>query len=344
MNRLLSIILFTLCCFAAAPGRAQTDTCITHLKDAQTDLDQGDYDEAITFLTSCLANCHLDKGDKISAYKNLILCYLSIDNLEAADEAARKIMKLSPTFVPNKFKDDYRLISVFEKYKPIPMFAFGISAGLNAPQLTSGSRYSVVYEDGQAPATYKTTNGYQLGMQAERKLFHNLWIEAAFSYRNSSYQHTLDSVLGANDNFTEKFINCDLPLSLKYYFPTHRFMPYVQAGAVFSFITSDLSTTTRKQLKDILDQAPYRNTYTTGYFGAIGLCYKVKSLMLFANARYSVFPDNVNKAGTRFSNQVNLFKFYYVDDDFKLNNTQYNFGASLILKYKNLQVNTKNTK
>jgi len=317
---------------------AQTDTCITHLKDASNNYDEGNYDDAIGLLKSTLDICSLDKPDKIQAYKLLIMCYIAVDNLEAADKAAGQIMKINPDYTPDKFKDDPKLIALFRKFRPVPVFSIGISGGVNIPFEHTINQYSVVYPNGQAPASYKTKPGFQLGLQAERRAYKDFWVELGCSYRNSSYKHTLYDVDSQTVNYSEKLTYFDVPLSLKYYFPLHRLTPYVQAGAYFSFLTNALSTTTSGDQKDIIDRIALRNTYQTGYFGCLGVGYTIKNFMLFVNVRYIVFPENVNKAGTRYDDQVNLFKYYYVDDDFTLNNMQINAGASFNLSYKNVRV------
>jgi hypothetical protein len=338
MKKYVYLLLCTVFCMSNPGAFAQTDTCVTHLKDASNNYDQGNFDAAIVLLKNTVEHCSLDKADKIQAYKLLIMCYLSVDNLEAADKAAGHIMKINPNYTPDKFKDDPKLIALFKKFRPEPNFAIGISAGINIPFEHTVHAYSVVYPDGQALESYKTKTGFQLGLQMERRAYKDLWVQAGFSFRSSAYQHTLFNVDSSDIHYSEKLTYLDFPLSLKYYFPAHRVMPYLQAGVYFSFLSNALSTTTREDQKDIINRTALRNTSDIGYFGCAGLGYNVKSFMLFFDVRYIVFPDDVNKAGTRYNDQVNLFKYYYLDNDFKLDNMQFNIGASYILSYKNVRV------
>ena len=328
----------TTLCICVVKGYAQTDNCLTQLKDAGTGYDQGNYDDAIKLLISTIDECSLDKPDQIQAYKLLIMCYISVDNLEAADKAAGQIMKINPNYTPDKFKDDPKLIALFKKFGPVPTFSIGICGGANIPFEKTINQYSVVYPNGQAPASYKTKPGFQMGLQAEKRVFDNFWIQLGFSYRSSSYTHKLYDVDSQTINYSERLTYFDVPLSVKYYFRFHRVIPYLQAGAYFSFLSNALSTTTSGDQKDIIDRTALRNTLQTGYFGCAGLGYSVKSFMVFLDLRYIVFPENVNKAGTRYDDQVNLYKYYYIDDDFRLNNMQVNIGASYNLSYKNVRV------
>jgi hypothetical protein len=337
MKRLLYLFLYVAICINATKGHAQTDSCITHLKDAGNNYDQGNYDDAIVLLKRTIDNCSLDKTDRIQAYKLLIMSYISVDNLEAVDKAAGEIMKISPDYAPDKFKDDPKLIALFKKFKPVPTFAIGLSGGMNLPFERTINQYSVVYPGGQAQASYKMKPGFQLGLKAEKRAYKNFWAEIGFSYRSTTYQHTLFNVESSTIRYSEELRYIDIPLSVKYYFPGKKVMPYLQAGVDLALLSGALSTTTNADQKDIVNRSAMRNASQTGYFGCAGISYKIKGFRLFFDARYIVFPENVNKAGTRYEDPINLYKYYYLDDDLTLNNMQFNAGAAFILSYKNVR-------
>jgi opacity protein-like surface antigen len=163
-------------------------------------------------------------------------------------------------------------------------------------------------------------------------------VEAGYQFRNSTFKHTLDSVEGTTVNYSEKLSYNEIPVSLKYCYPIKSISPYIEAGATFSFLSQALSTTTRDDQKDLINRTDYRNTNKVGWFGGIGVGYKFSGVEVFAGARYTKFSKNLNKEGTRYTDLVNVFKYYYIDDDFKLDNLQVNIGASLILAYKNKKI------
>jgi len=319
----------------ACVAMAQTDTCIINLKNAGTEYDQGDYDQAINLLNITLKGCPLTKQDQIQANKLLLLCYIHIDNLEAANNAAATIMNIDPNYKPDKFKDDPKLSSLFEKLKPEPTLAAGIFLGINLPVIHVVQAYSVVHSDEATQlASYKSTLGYQFGIEIEKRAYKNLWVEPGFQFRNSGYDHTLDSVQNTTIFYSENLKYYDFPLSLKYYFLSGNLKPYVEAGADFSFLSRALSTTIRIDENEIVDRTQWRNNFDVGYLGAAGVSYGIKSFRLFGNIRYIYFPKLINKAGTRYSDDINLYKFYYVDDDFRMDNVQFNIGAYYILSYR----------
>lgn len=333
-----SFFIFFLMCLSAFTCEAQTDTCILHLKEANNKYEQGNFDDAIILLKNTIAHCPLGKDDEIQASKLLILCYQNIDDLEAADRTAKAVLKIDPNYRPDKFKDDAALIRLFDRYQPQPTFAIGLGAGINSPLVKTINQYSVVHPDGDAQATYKGRYNLQLGLHVEKRIYKGLWAELAYQYRITKYDHELADVNNTTIDYSEKLNYSDVPLSLKYYFTTTTIMPYVQLGAEASLLSSALSTTTREDQKDIINRTALRNKFSIGFLGAAGAAYRLKALLLFANLRYTYFPRNVNKSGTRYDDPINLYKYYYIDDDFRMDNLQLNVGVSLILSYKNMRI------
>jgi hypothetical protein len=157
---------------------AQTDSCIIQLKSAGSSFDQDHFDQTIAILNATLKNCNLSKSDQIDANKLLILSYLAIDNLEAADKSAATIMKIDPKYKPDQFKDDPKLSALFDKYKPEPTLLAGISGGMNWPSINVEKTYSVVHgDDDPNLGSYELEIRYQLGAQIEQRVYQNLWAE-----------------------------------------------------------------------------------------------------------------------------------------------------------------------
>lgn len=328
-------ILFAFLNLLSSLLSAQTDTCIRNLKNAAADYEQSYYDQAITVLKNTLKECDLSKQDQIQANKLLILCYIAIDNLEEANHAAVTIMKIDPQYMPDKFKDDPRLSSLFDKFKPEPTFSAGISGGINFPMIDVLNTYSVVHADDKPGlANYDSRASFQIQAEIQKRAFKNLWVELGLQFRNTEYNHTLDSIQGYTIDYSENLNYYDIPLSLKFYLLSGALQPYLQAGADFSFLGRALSITTRSDQKDLVDRTALRDNFQVGYLGSAGVSYTINAFRLSGNIRYTYFPDLVNKNGTRYSDDINLYKYYYIDDDFKMNNIQMNIGASYILSYR----------
>jgi len=335
LKKYLYLLIGVALLMGAIEGNAQTDTCIARLKDAGSNYDQRNYDTAITLLNNTLSHCALEKKDEIQACKMLIMCNLAIDDLEAADVAAERILKTDPNYAPDKFRDDARLIKLFKKFAPVPILTIGLSGGVNLSLPSTVHTFSVVFPDNAAPAAYKKKAGFHVQLQAEKRVFQNFWVLLGLGYRSTSYEHDLYDIHSNTIYYSEKLAYADIPVALKYYIGKGRFTPFVMAGADFSVLVNSLSTTQQPGEKDIINQAARRNSFSTGFLGGVGASYRIKNFKLFADVRYIYFPQDVNKDGTRYTDQVSLFKYYYIDDDFRLDNLQFNVGASFILSYRN---------
>jgi opacity protein-like surface antigen len=331
----MKLILLVAIFFLPVLASGQTDTCISNLKKASTEFDQGNYDFAIAKLNASLNGCNLSNEDRISANKLLILCYLAIDDLESAANTADAIMKADPNFQPDRFKDDPKLSALFSKYQPQPLLVIAVGGGVNLPVIKVDKTYSVIHDDdAENLSSYHTKAGYQLMAKVELRTYRNLWAEAGFRFRQTTYNHTVDSVQGSTVFYDETLNYFEVPLSLKYYFSKGRLQPYVQASADLSFLTRALSTTSRSTDQDIVDRTDLRNNFSVGWGGGAGLRYAINSLMIFGNVQYIFFPALVNKEGTRYNDDVNLYKYYYIDDDFRMDNIQFNIGIAYVLSYK----------
>lgn len=326
-------ILPSLICLSLAAA-AQTDSCLIRLKEAGTHYDQGNFDQTISILNLTLQACDLAKQDQVDANKLLLLAYLSIDNLEAADHTAAAIMRADPQYHPDKFRDDPRLSALFEKYKPEPNTMAGISGGINWPNIDVEKTYSVVHADDDPDlGTYESVIRYQLGAEVERRIYGDLWAQLGLQYRKTTYRHNLNDVQETTIYYSENLDYLDVPLSARYYFLSKAFHPFLQAGADFSWLLQALSTTSREGESDLVDRTELRTAYMTGIFGAAGASYTHKAFRLSADFRYTWFSDFVNEEGARYADETNLYKYYYIDDDFKMNNLQLNISVSYVLAY-----------
>lgn len=307
------------------------------MKKAGSDYEHQNYDEAIALLVPIIAHCPLTDEEKIQENNMLILSYIAIDNLEAANKVVADVVKQYPNYRPDKLKDDPKLVALYDKYIPVPVLAVGISAGINLPSVHVINTYSVVHADGSTGlAKYSNAIGFQFGINAQYKVFRSLWAEAGFTFRQTNYKHTLDSIEGETDNYSEKLSYFNFPISLKYYFLKKDIQPFLQAGADFSLLTNATSTISRAGDQNTTNVTSLRNAFMTGYFGAIGCNYKHNSFLYYIDISFIDFPGQVDKANTRYTDNINLWKYYYIDDDFSMNNMQLNIGTSYIIKYKNL--------
>jgi hypothetical protein len=314
---------------------AQINPCLTNMKDAATKTEQGWYDEAIMLVESTLKDCDLSKKDKIEAYKLLITNYLAIDNLEAAAEAAAAIMKIDPNYESDRLRDPAEMVVLFEKYKRAVIFRGVIFGGVNKTLVQSTNNYSIVGpNDADSLDNYQDVTAFQIGVAGEYRIYRELWLQTSIQFRKSSYSIDVPNIEGRTVSYREDLNYFDIPLSAKYYITKSKLQPYVEAGLNFSFLTASLGELSRDGISDIVNRMVQRNALYLGYFGGLGLAYNHKNYGIQIGLNYAYNPQQVNKDGTRYENLDMVFKYYYLDNDFTMDNIQLNVGFKYAIGYK----------
>jgi hypothetical protein len=336
-HSLVKHLVFIVAMAVSLSVNAQTDPCITQLKDAGTMIEEGRYDEAISILTTTLTDCSFSKEDEITAQKALITAFLAIDDLESADASAATVMKINPNYHSDKLRDPSEMVVLFEKYRPTPVFTVGINGGGNTSIIEASQTYSIVADD-DTPGldNYESQTGFQVGVYGEYRAWKSLWVKAEGQFRQSGYSIDIPNVEGRTIFYNEDLNYFDVSLSAKYYFLNGNVKPYVQAGASYSFLNTALGELSRDDISDIVDRKIQRNDGLFGVLGEVGLTYAINNLTICLGIRYTYINENVNKEGTRYENLPSVFQYYYVDNDFSMNNLQFSLGVQYNLFFKNV--------
>jgi|GEM_PF-2014654 len=331
----LKILCFLLATTVAHTLSAQNSPCISKLKDAGLLIEEGRNDEAIDILTDALKNCNYQSADQIEAHKALIIAYFEIDDLESADASAEAIMKIDPNYKADRLRDPEEMIALFEKFKPKAMFRGGLYGGINSSSVEASQTYSIVSDDDTPGlANYESETGFQIGLTAEYRLWKELWISSGFSFRRSSYSNSLADVEDRTIFYREDLNYFDVPLALSYFFTESKIQPYLTAGAQVSFLASAVGELSRDDISDLVDRDIQREEVLIGLFGGAGISYNYGNLSFRLGASYILYPQDVNKEGTRYENLESIFRYYYLDNDFTMDFLQVNAGVVYNLGFK----------
>ncbi len=336
MKYIITFLLLSIALQSQGQTITNEEQSIKSIINAKAHYEDGEFDTTISMLGKLLNNrfSHLDKEDKIDAYELLILCYLSIDYPEEAHKAVKEIFKIDPLYKPNIYKNDNRLVALFDEYYTKPVYSVGIDGGINYPLINRMKQYSIVYNNGEAPDAYESKTGAQIGVNFEYRISERMWLRLASVYQSSRYEHILYNVVNETINYKEALYYVNIPVSIKYYIFKNNFQPYFFAGGDITYLSLAESTTFNKESTDIVNRNSLRNSLLPGLFGGIGIRYKYKIFAFSLDARYGYYFDNLNKTGTRYNDKINLYYYYYVDDDIKLNYLKLNAGISVFFKYK----------
>lgn len=331
----IGILITLIALFSASLLRAQNTSCITKLKDAGLLIEEGRNDEAIDILRDALDNCNYKDEDQIQAHKALILAYFEIDDLESADASAAAIMRINPNYKADRLRDPDEMIALFDKYKPKAMLRVGVFGGINSSFAEASATYSIVTEDDTPDlANYESETGFQIGVNAEYRLWKELWVSTGLAFRRTSYSNSIPDVEDRTIFYREDLNYFDVPLGLNYYFTQSNLKPYLSLGGQVSFLTSAVGELSRDDISDLVDRNVQREEIMFGFFGGAGVSYQNGNLAFRLGVNYTLYPQDVNKEGTRYENLESIFRYYYLDNDFTLDLLQINAGVTYNLGFK----------
>lgn len=321
---------------ASTSAYSQTDSCVIKLKAGNASYERNEFDRAIVQLNEVLDKCRLDNQEKIGVYKILILSFISIDNLEEANRLASQIMKIDPNFKPDKTRDDPRLSGIFLKFKPTPISRIGFYTGLNLSSIKVQNTYSVFHNDSDPNlGKYSSKTGFDIGFYGEHAITGRYWVGVGLGFQNSGYSHTLFNVESTTIHYSERLSYLTVPIQIKREFGSGNFTPWVSAGGNFSYLISAIGTSERDDVKDLTDRRDYRYKLIPAITGSLGVSYNKHGMLINAGIGYIFNFRQQNNPEFRFSDPINVFKYYYVDDDFILNTINFHIGISQTIGYKN---------
>lgn len=332
MKEILTIRLIILFVFAIFTLQAQDD-CTVKLKQAEEFFDDGKIETISSLLVECLKS-GFSKDEKIRAYKVIINSYLFEDKLNLAEENMLKLLKLEPELKINKTVDPAEFVNLYKTYKTLPTYSIGIVAGVNLSSVTVNEAFGVHNVSNQT-FNYKSSGmGYQFGLNVNRNITSNLQVGFSVNIIQNNFEYT-DSIFSfVHVSFVEKQTRIDLPLSVYYSFGKKIFRPYITVGANTGFVISASSTATRSYTdnshKDItgsdIDLKEYRRNVNFSALAGVGAKYMIKRGYFFFEAKYLYGLLNQVNTNTRYTNPELIYKYYYLDNNFKLNNLMISVG------------------
>lgn len=335
------LIFFIPLIFISAISSFAQDQCAVALSDAEDKYDQGKLYDIPEMIQSCLEG-GFSKEEKVRAYRLLTLTYLFLDYYQEADSSYLKLLKLAPEHNINDELDPMEIINHHGKFttKPIYYVTMG-KLGFNFSQATILLDYSLSRSDNNSKR-YSSIVGFHAGFGGERVIYNNLHISGEF-FLSRKILHLSDThwdfyTTNMDINHTE----IEIPISLKYYFPTGRINPFALGGVSPSMlIESNIQNIEGAYIKSDeafpvqprpeIGTSKFKNTFNYSLFVGGGINYKIGLNYISFEARYSMGMMNVTNTENRWREDFVegrdlKFPSGHVDDDFKINNLSFFMG------------------
>ncbi|MBN2682428.1 MAG: PorT family protein [Bacteroidales bacterium] len=329
MNKLFVLLLLF---SVSANSLYSQQNCAVILKEAEKMFDNGVIEDVPSLLNDCLKN-GFSKDEKLRAYRLIIISFLFDDNKEEAEAFMLELLKLEPEYEVNKVVDPSEFVSLMEKFRTLPLYSFGVFGGTNYSNINPTEFYGV-HNVTKRGYDFSSGMGYQFGIRFNRYLINHVELSTEFSINQSTFEYS-DSVFSfAVVTFDEKQTKLSLPLSITYQFEINKIKPYIRLGFNNSYNLNVFGTSIRKYIdnshRDItgsdVELTQYRNRYSASALAAIGTKYKIKRGDLFFEIRYLHGLTNQTKVENRYTSPELIYKYFYIDNDFTLNNLLLSFG------------------
>lgn len=314
----------------------ETSTCAENLKSAQSLFNKGQVSQVPAMLRECMKS-GFKREEQLAAYKLLIQSYLFEDKLEQADSTMLAFLKRNPEYQLSP-TDHSSFVFLFNTFTVKPVVQIALHIGTNMPFMTFVYPVTLSSEPGKVTYSHNALNLFtslELKFALSRKL--ELNIEGGFSQFSFS---KVEEMLGfGKTNYSENLSRIEIPVSATYNFLNFgKFTVYGRAGfgasfnlkstAKTSFNPTDLNNfevitgadVNRKDSRILMD-----------LFGQAGAGIKFKTPGGFINLEIRSnlgILNQVVRGGA--SAQELKWAYKYVDDDFNMNNLNFNIGYTQI--------------
>jgi hypothetical protein len=325
MNIFNKIFLFVLFVIYSAFSIAQ-NSCSDRLILAKQLFESGQIEQIPILLDSCLIKGY-GKDYENQAYRLLMQTYLFDYNRDKAKEVMLRFLKKNPEYRFTS-SDPIEIKEIYDLYKVIPNWGFGLYAGTNFTQVYSSQIYSV-FNLNSLNSTYTQKFGYNAGLFFEKYFGFHSALSFGFNMKMVSYQNSENIANNLTSvTFKENSLWLSSPVTFSYVFGTGRFSPFIYCGLELNYLLKargNYKYRIAQENNGFVSQTgnatitSFRNLFDCSAIGGIGFNYKVSNgfLKLWIGYNYTLSDYVANNK--RYENVDRIMNYGHIDDDIKLN-------------------------
>jgi len=313
-------------------------SCLNTLREAKELYEQGLIDEIPDLLTGCMES-GFTRGQRIEAYKLIILSYLFDDDQFAAEKMMDEFLRKFPEYeiMPN---DPVEFVYLLESYKTSSFYSLNLTFGTTFSNRRVIESYSAMNID-QTEFSDITGTGFQVGFGISRNLLKSVNgnIGVFYVVNNYSYTEECTTLLDLLDSQPLSFADLpvkeqvkiiSIPLTLSYSFGRGNLNYVGRIGGLAGFINDATLSPSRSQpeletISETVDIKDHRNSMYYAIVTGCGIEYKIPRGFLVLDIRYQIGLQNMF-SGDRYSSPRLYSRYSYIDDDFNLDYLSICFG------------------
>jgi hypothetical protein len=306
---------------------AQT-SCLNTLREARELYEEGLIDEIPDLLSACMES-GFTRGQRVEAYKLIILAYLFDDDQFAAEKMMDEFLRKFPEYevLPN---DPVEFVYLLESYKTSSAYTLNLTFGPTFSNQRILEPYSA-NDISNTRLTSHTGTGFQVGFGISRTIWKPISGNLEVFYSTHQYSSGEEVNISVNNEINssatievnEELKKIDLPLSASYNFGIGNLNYTIRLGGMISFISDASLSIVREQsgidvTMNVDELSGNRVDLSYGVFTGIGIEYKIPRGFIVLDIRYNAGLNNMVLAGRRYESPHLYSRGAYVDDDFAL--------------------------
>ncbi|MEQ9147621.1 MAG: outer membrane beta-barrel protein [Cytophagales bacterium] len=334
---LASLIFFLALAMIAFDSHAQKGEekdCGEVLNQARRYYQLGQIEKVPGVLESCM-NGGFSKEQKSEAYELIVLTYQYDNQPVQAEETYIELLRHDPEYTINELNTPNELLRLYKTYHAPPVYSIGFLGGVNMAFGQRTQSYGPSNSERELSDYSNDGLGFQVGLTVKRYISKKFELNLDLMYNNVRYQRTLNQLAFANIVFKEDQKMFKFPMTLTYGFEMGKFSPYIRLGGGISYMFSSEAIVERlysetSQLPDVtgppIDVSGQRNDINFFSTAGIGLRFKIPRGVIVLDARHNWYFLQQNRPSKRYENNVLVYEYHYIDDDFKLGNYAFSLG------------------
>jgi len=324
-----------------ATAFGQETSCSSKLEQAREKYNAGIVQDVPGLLEGCITSGFTGE-ERLQAYKLLINAYIFDDNLRQAETTMLVFLKTFPGYKASS-DDTPEFTSLLNQYDNRPRGSFGFFAGTNFSLVRVKETFGVQNLNSISGNYRSHGPSFQAGFTYHVFIHPKIELGLEPVFTGTRYGYEVTPYPFTDIKYEESQTRIELPVTLTYCFTGKKLSPYLLAGGSVSMLLSAKGNISRSfhntgdyrfstLAADNMTITDQRNGAELKALVGGGLRFAMKRSYVYIDMRYIAGLGSQVKAGSR-NNPAdeNTWRYYYIPDDFSLDNLSLRIGLAKTL-------------
>jgi len=319
--------------------------CIGFISEAQEDwllraqkmYDLGQIEKIHDYIQPFLPSA--TREEQISSYRLLVLCNIYEKKPNEADSLMRTLLNFENEYALQSSDSVGEFADLFNTYRTNPVYGVSASFGYITPMVMPLKNFGT---GNLLENNYKyspTSLSFHIGGSFLVFLKRNMCFDFGLHYTMLNYTNQVNLNQMMNVSFAETQHLLTIPILFKYSSSYKKIRPFFSVGVSLNKMMSSSADIVRHfngaVSPDVtgppVDITNARASYVYGAQVGLGVDYKIKHALIGVELRYQYALNSVVTSNSRYANPDLIYRYYYVDNDFKIDYFSITFRYTYLL-------------